>query len=247
MREEVAKWDNIFIVILLSFGLFGCATVNFSSKYYTLPEDYKKDIEQILTSARIPITHSYAWVICIDQCDRNASGVLFFNPDDRTIYLPKTFLQYIYEFYYNHRAQILVCTFLHEITHNEFGIASKPPETHYLCDKAVIEKFFNNNGANPISNVFYTPNEMYSTLIVTQDYWRARKGLGGHLANVGWNLLNLATLAYAGSGTFVDWFATDISVRINLLRRDYPNCKFIFKRSDKNDAITSSENIQKDN
>ena len=219
---------RIFVLIFLSFGLVGCATVNFSSKYYQLPENYKEDIETILRSVILPIKSSRPWYICVDECDKSASGIPY---TDKTtaIYLPKTFLQYVYEFYYNDRRTIILCTFLHEIAHTEFNLPSKPPDQHYLTDKATIENLFY-SPINSISTAFFTPSDMYSSLLVMQDYWRARKGLGGHLFNIGWNVLNLATLAYAGSGTFVDWFATDIATRINLLRRDYPNVKFIFKR-----------------
>lgn len=228
---------------MLSFGLFGCATVNFSSKYYTLPEDYRKDIDAILTSARIPIRAPYKPYICLDKCDSAASGIPY--TDGTSVYLPKTFLQYVYEFYYNDRAKIILCTYLHEVTHNEFGIGSKPPEAHYLCDKAVIERFFN-NGNNSASNVFYTPSDLYSSLLVIQDYWRARKGLGGHLFNIGWNALNAVSLFYGGSGSIGDLYAVDIATRIQLMRRDYPSVKFVFKRSHKNDAITSLENTNLD-
>ena len=59
------------LVLLLCLGLCGCATVNFSSKYYNLPSDYKKDIEEvwqdIMTKVPLKYKNSYSYRITKDH------------------------------------------------------------------------------------------------------------------------------------------------------------------------------------
>ena len=65
-----------------------------------------------------------------------------------------------------------------------------------------------------------------------RSYWFARKGVGGHMFNVGWNVLNLVCMAYTGSGYFANWFATDLEGRLKLISREYKVRSGIsFKRS----------------
>lgn len=223
---------RILLVIFLCLGLAGCATVNFSSKYYTPQANYKDDVAYVFNTVTqsMPLKYTYSFWITEDK-QTNPPGIPQVDAKDRNnenhyrIAIPDYFVKYIYEFYYNNRYEILITIFLHEIAHIEFGIASQPPATHYLCDKSAIENLLKPH------NRLYGVNEFYSMLIVMQNYWQARKGLGGHLFNIGWNVFNAATLFFYGQGTFTDWFATDIDTRINLLRRDYPGVKFVFKRS----------------
>jgi hypothetical protein len=66
-----------------------------------------------------------------------------------------------------------------------------------------------------------TASDFYKSLFVLRNYWFSRKGMGGHLFNAGWNLVNVATLVYGGSGYFRDWFATDVSKRMSLYIKHY--------------------------
>lgn len=193
------------------------------------------EFNQTLQNIRIPNAEKYKVIFCYDKCDRAASGIPY--TDGVNVYIPKTFLQYVYEFYYDYRTTIITCIILHEIAHNEFNIPNKPPEQHYLCDKAAIENLL--KPTNILKGEVVS--QFYSSLLVTQDYWRARKGLGGHLFNIGWNALNAVSLFYGGSGSIGDLFATDIATRINLLRRDYPAVTFTFQRSQKDNTIISSQ------
>jgi len=227
------------LVILLCLGLGGCATVNFSSKYYTPPPDYKDDVALVFNTITksVPLKYTYAYKISKDR-ETEIPGVPQIKNGE--ISIPDYFLRYIYEFYYNNRFEILICIFLHEMAHSEFNLPDKPPETHYLCDREAIERLL-----KPY-NTLYGVNDFYSALCVVDNYWRARKGLGGHLFNIGWNVLNAISLFYGGSGSIGDLYAVDIATRVQLTRRDYPNVKFVFKRSQKDDTRTSSENINLD-
>lgn len=230
---------RIFIVILLSLGLVGCATVNFSSKYYTLPENYKDDIALVFNTITKSISLKYAYAYRITKDNETATPGVPQN-ENCVISIPDYFIRYVYEFYYNNRFEIFICLFLHEIAHSEFNLPSEPPKTHYLCDREAIEKLL-----KPY-NTLYGVNDFYSTLCVIDNYWRARKGLGGHFFNIGWNALNAISLFYGGSGSIGDLYAVDIATRVQLMRRDYRNVKFIFKRSQKDNTITTSGNINFD-
>jgi hypothetical protein len=159
-------------------------------------------------------------VICKDK-DTQIPGVPQIK--NGTVYLPQYFIQYVYEFYYNYRVPIFTCLIAHEIAHAEYGLPDKPPKQHYLCDKAAIENML-------IKYTPYNENHYYSKLKVVSDYWSARKGVGGHLANVGWNVFNMATLAYVGVGSLGNLYATDISTRLKLMKKDHPSVRFIFTR-----------------
>lgn len=154
------------------------------------------------------------------------SGIL----RDNNVYLPKAFVDYVYKYYYDNRPEIFTCLFLHEISHSETGLADKPVETHFLVDWQAFEFLLSTNFPNDIS---YKINEFYSFLRVIQNFIESEKGVGKQCFNIAWNTLNTATLLYAGVGSFIDWFAYDISTRVSYFyNRNIQNKpKFIFKRS----------------
>jgi len=215
---------KIIIIIVLTIFLSSCATINFSSKYYTLPTDYKKDIDEVWNDIilKVPLKYknSYSYKITKDH-ETSIAGV----PQiyQGAISLPEYFIKYIWEFYYpDYHKAILVCTIAHEMAHTESGISDKPPYEHHRCDIYALN--------NIIAPYFpYGLNHFYSSLVVIGQYWSARKGVGGHLFNIGWNTLNLYAIAMGGSGTVGDLFATDISNRLSLYKTGNPSAKFIFK------------------
>ena len=212
------KYFALIFVLILS----GCATVNFSSKYYTLPKDYQSDIQNIWDELvkKVSLKNSYSYTISEDK-ETQMAGIPQIS--GQVVYLPRYYLQYVYDFYYNDRASILTFTIAHEIAHTEFDLSSGSPKHHYLTDKAAIEKIL-------LANTAYTPSDFYSSLKVLSDYWAARKGAGGHMVNIGWNALNVASACLGGPFALGDLFATDLSTRLKLLKKDYPKAKFAYIR-----------------
>ena len=164
-------------------------------------------------------------IICADKSTSTPGvpEIKMMLPPNYSVYMPDYFVRYVYEFYYNNREVIFNSIFAHEIAHAEFNLPDKPPEKHYLVDGAAIVNFF--------PNTQVTDDNFYSSLCVISYYWQARKGAGGHLFNIGWNALNIYAIAMGGIGSIGDLYATDISTRLNLLQKDSPSVKFVFKRS----------------
>ncbi len=216
------------LLIIPIFLLSGCATVNFSSKYYTLPTDYKKDIDEVWNEIilKVPLKYKnyYSYRIVKDN-QTSLAGIPQIKQEGNNVVvmLPEYFIKYVWEFYYPicHK-YVIDCVFIHELGHPESGYSDKPPEQHFLCDKYTIEKLMLPN---------YTSNTYYSTLIVIKDYWSARKGVGGHLFNWGWNILNLYSIAMGGFGSVGDLYATDLNYRISAIKSTYPYTTFCFKRN----------------
>jgi len=222
---------QLIVVFVMGILLSGCATINFSSKYYTLPTDYKKDIDEVWNEiiSKVPLQYksSYSYRITKDHETKLAGVPQIYQG---VVSLPEYFIKYIWEFYYpDYHKAILTCTILHELAHVESGISDTPSHEHHRCDIYAINLMYNRE-----QGFYYLPydlNHFYSSLIVIQQYWSARKGVGGHLFNIGWNALNLYAIALGGSGTVGDLFATDISTRLSLFKASNPSANFIFKRN----------------
>ena len=209
-----------FIILLLisSIVLSGCATLNFSSKYYELPPNYKDDIDKVWNNiiAKVPLKYTYSYRITQDK-ETKFAGIP--QAEGTIISLPDYFIRYVYEFYYNDREAILTCIILHEMAHTEFNLLIfEPPEQHYLTDKAAIDNF--------LLFTPYTANHYYCSFKILGDYWQARKGVGGHLLAFTTNV----ALAYF-TGITVDWFTTDINTRLNLIIRDYSPVYYVIVRT----------------
>jgi len=207
------------LLLVLALFLSGCASVNFSSKYYTPPPTYKADIDEVWNTAmKLPLKYKnyYSYKISQDSETKSAGVPQIYN---NIVYLPEYFIKYVYEFYYpKYHKQILACIILHELAHPEGGINDKPPDVHFDCDKYAIDNF--------LPHTTCSIDDFYSSLIVMKNYWSARKGAGGHLFNASYNL----AVAWYG-GIFVDMYATDIKARLSYLRYFYPKAKFIYQRT----------------
>ncbi len=219
---------KLTILLILTIFISGCATVNFSSKYYTLPNAYEKDIQEVWNeiNTKIPLKHKgYYFYRIVKDNQTTPPGMpqSVSEGNNRIILIPEYFIKYVYEFYYPAYHKIIIgCLFAHELGHPESGYLSSTPQQHILCDRYTIEN---------LMLPYYTSNDYYSMLIVAKDYWSARKGVGGHLFNIGWNILNVGTYLFAGFGYFNDWFATDVNNRISALKSTYPHTVFCFKRN----------------
>lgn len=226
---------NFIYLLILSLLLSGCAAVNFSSKYYNPPPNYRNDVESI--SARLianlktnpGLKYNYKIKICSER-ETKPSGIPQVALDKEvpggtnfTIYLPEYFIRYIYEFYYNYREVILASIIAHEIAHREFNLPDTPPAAHYLTDKEAVIKLLPHTPA--------TATDFYNSLYVLHYYWKARKGVAGHAGNILLNAGSLASAAFGGPSYFGDLFATDVTTRIYKFRRDFPvYSKITFKR-----------------
>ena len=227
------------IILALLIFVSGCATVNFSSKYYTLPQDYETDIQSIWNEfvKKVPLKYEYNY--SIDKDRLNVIGAIPGIPFIHGVHisLPEYYIRYIYEFYYDDRKAILFSTIAHEMAHTEFNCPAEPPEQHYLCDKAALENLI-------IPHTQFGAISFYSHLKILSDYWNARKGVVGHVANAGLNIASVFSVLNGGGGIFGNMYATDISTRMKLMVRDYPTVKFIFTRSDKVSKSNASSNSQ---
>jgi hypothetical protein len=219
---------KLIIILLVVPFLSSCATVNFSSKYYTPPSNYDKDIaeawNEILIKVPLKNKSHYSYRIVKDKETKPAGMPQSIKEGDNFVILvPEYYIKYVYEFYYpNYHKIIMCCLFSHELGHPESGYSSDTIPQHILCDKYTIEHLL-------IPTV--SPVDYYSTLVISAKYFSARKGLGGHAFNIGWNILNAATFVFVGYGYFNDWYANDINKRLYALRRSYPGIKFSFKRN----------------
>ena len=203
----------ILFFLFVSLSLHGCATVNFSANYYTPPDNYRQEVMLIWNTVRRQFhsQHNYAMTIVSGSNSKKLKGIPAIS--GTTVIVPDEFIRYIYQNYYNDRAAVLTCTVVHELCHTEYGLVSSPPEKHLETDFAAIQVL---GGVDSHA----APN-YYKSLQVLKDYWFARKGIAGHAFNVGWNAANAAAMVFIGHGYFVDWFATDISKRLQSLSRHY--------------------------
>lgn len=202
-----------FLLLFIGTILSGCATVNFSAKYYTLPDNYKTEIKKEWDEllAKFSLKQQYTLNIVSDrQC--TTPGI----PEitGYTVKIPDSFIKYVYQNYYDNRFTALNCVIAHETCHAEYTLHNQStPQAHFQVDRKAIELLCNKGVCSA--------EDYYKSLFVLRNYWFARKGVGGHTFNVGWNLLQVATLVYAGSAHFVDWFATDLDKRLALISKEY--------------------------
>lgn len=199
------RYAKNFFLGFQALILLGCATVNFSGNYYRLPTNYRQEVQQTWDKliGELPLKNSYQYVILTDAQFKKSKGIPAIS--ERTVILPESFLKYVYQNYYDHRVVILSAVITHEMCHVEFDLPSQPPPEHFKVDQAAIRLL----GKGMVSATFY-----YQSLYVMRNYWFARKGMGGHAFNVGWNAAQVAALAVTGHGFFADWFATDLEERL---------------------------------
>jgi len=220
-----AFWiDKVWLFILASLTLVGCSTLNFSANHYSPPSGYLTEVKEDWgeLTARFTLKYNYTMDIVTDIQCQGLKGI----PEiqNTNVRLPDKFVRYIYQNYYQDRFKVLSSIFAHEICHVEYGLPSSPPQVHFQTDQKAIEML---RSKNICSGVDY-----YKSLFVLRNYWFARKGVGGHAFNIGWNILQVASLVYAGSAHFVDWFATDLDKRLQLIARQYKIKGYsCFKRS----------------
>lgn len=199
---------RLFGLMVLCLALGGCA----SFKSASLIADHQQEVRQLLSkiNGTFPLKHQYQVRILPNKQMKKTKGVPAIS--QLTLIFPEDFVKYVYQKYYADRHKIFTCIMAHEISHTEFGLPSKPPNQHYLTDKAAIQLL----GDSEESIQYY-----YDSLRVMKKYWLASRPVGGHLWNAGWNLGNVALMAYTGQGIFIDWYATDLKKRMKLLRKEY--------------------------
>lgn len=203
---------NLFELCAVILCLTGCSVINFSANYYTPPRNYQHEIVEIWQKVKqqIPLKHDYNIILVEGQDSRKLKGIPAIS--NNTVVLPQDFVKYVYQNYYDDRARIFASVIVHELTHREYDIPSRPAEKHFQADVAAIKLL----GDNRRAAEYY-----YKSLYVVKNYWFARKGVAGHTLNASWNILNGVSYAVGGPACFADFFATDLSQRMNLLARHY--------------------------
>ena len=224
-RRLVTAVKPVFKSVLLLCLLLtnGCSVINFSANYYAPPANYQKEVSDIWekVTAQLPLKNAYRARIIQGRDSNRLDGIPAVS--DRTVLLPNDFVKYIYQNYYNDRAKILVNVMVHEICHPEFGLPSKPPEEHFKADMAAIKL---------LGGDIKTAQYYYQSLYVMKNYWYARKGVAGHALNLGWNAINGVSAVLGGPAAFADFYATDLSHRMNLIAQQFrPISRSCFPRS----------------
>jgi len=217
---------KIALLIFFILTISGCATINFSANYYTPPDNYLTEVKTLWNkvTSEIPLEYKYSVTIARGQDSKKLKGIPAIS--NNIVILPEEFIKYVYQNYYNDRNIIFTCTIVHEVSHTEFNLPSSPPEQHFQTDVKAIQLLGSKDSD--------TTNNYYKSLQVMRNYWFARKGMAGHALNVGWNALNVAALVFLGHGYFVDWFATDLTERLNLISKGFSiPSGACFKRSKK--------------
>ena len=192
----------------------GCATLHFSAHYYTPPQHYTEEVEQIWkqTIASLPLLYEYTVRVVADNAYPKMKGIPHILGNE--VRLPDFYIRYVYQNYYNDRQTVLTNTIVHELCHREYALHDcQTPQLHFAVDHAAIEMLKRAE--------LYSPQDYYKSLYVLRNYWFARKGVMGHVLNVGWNVANIACLIFVGRGYFKDWYATDVAKRMQLCARTY--------------------------
>jgi len=192
--------------------LSGCSTVNFSADYYTPPEHYRTEMGYLWSDLlkQLTLKHTYEIHIIDGEDADKLNGIPAIS--GRRVLLPNDFLKYVYQNYYNDRFFLIGSVIIHELMHSELDLPSRPPEEHVKTDIAAIKVLGESEAM---------ATDYFRALHVMHNYWFARKGMGGHALNAGWNLANLASVFYAGKGYFRDWYATDLKVRMKMIKAHY--------------------------
>jgi len=198
------------LLVFLCLSLLGCFVVNFSGNYYALPTNCPAEIQGMWNKlmAELALKNSYRYVVLTDAQFEKSVGIPAIS--QHTVILPENFIKYVYQNYYDYRFVILTAVITHELCHPEYGLPSKPAKEHFKVDQVAIALL----GKGQVNATFY-----YQSLYVMRNYWFARKGMGGHAFNVGWNAANAAAMVVTGHGYFADWFATDLDERMRLIAR----------------------------
>jgi len=201
-------------VLIIGLFLFssGCSFLNFSANYYDPPGYYQDEISFLWTKLQKQLTLKKTYQVRI--IDGKASDKLNGIPaiSGQTIMIPNDFIKYVYQNYYDHRFKILASVIVHEMTHSEYGLPSKPVDKHVQVDFVALKL---------LSADQEVAADYYRSLFVMKNYWFARKGVAGHALNAGWNAANAASLFFGGPAMFADWYATDLSGRMKLIAKRY--------------------------
>lgn len=203
---------KLAVIIVLCGFLTGCATVNFSANYYTLPDTYQAEIQGIWEKLVLQYQLSGDYKISVIDGDdeKKAKGIPFIS--NKTVYLPKIFIKYVYQIYYDDRFIVLTSVITHEVCHALYGLPSEPADEHVKTDLAAI---------NLLGTSEETVKNYLNSLVVVKNYCFARKGMAGHALNVGLNALSVGSVVMGGPGVFMDLYATDLTRRLKLLKRHY--------------------------
>lgn len=245
--------SSLFIVFLLT----SCATVNFSSKYYTLPTNYKDDIEEVWKNVtKAGMNTAASGTKAVSPSVSLYGGQAPVNAPMPTTMPFKNTYCYSYKITQDNETQIPGIPQIdkHVISFPDYFIRYVyefyyPKYHKQILTCIILHEIAHDEGGiddkpprihyqcdkyaidKLLPNSPYSIDDFYSSLKVVSDYWSARKGTGGHLFNIGWNALNIYAIALGGSGTVGDLFATDINTRLSLLKKDYPQAKFSFHRT----------------
>lgn len=198
--------------ILFCYLVSGCATVNFSANYYTLPENYQDEVLGIWQKLYLQyqLTDGYKISVIEGEDEKKSKGVPFIS--GQTVYLPKIFLKYVYQNYYDDRYIVITSVIAHELCHKLYDLPSEPPDVHFQTDLAAIKL---------LGAAQETVENYYNSLVVFRNYCFARKGMAGHALNVGINALSVGSMVMGGPGFFMDLYATDLTRRLKLIKREY--------------------------
>jgi len=197
------------LLFLMCVIISGCAAVNFSANYYDPPDNYRAQVMGIWDelTASVKVSGYQVAIVPEGVCKMGIPEI-----EGRLVKLPDSFIKYVFQNYYADRKKVFICVASHEISHVEYNLHNmSTPKEHYEVDKKAME-LLSNAG-------ICRPQDYYNTFLVLKDYWFARKGMAGHMANAGWNLVSAASVACGGPGYFANWFATDLDKRIALIRK----------------------------
>jgi hypothetical protein len=192
--------------------LSGCSTVNFSANYYTLPDAYETEIVHVWQKLymQYQLTDGYKISVIEGDDEKKAKGIPFIS--NQTVYLPKIFIKYVYQNYYDDRLIVLTSVITHEVCHALYYLPSEPPDAHFQTDLAAIKLLGTNKE---------TVENYFNSLVVVKNYCFARKGMAGHALNVGFNALSVSSVVMGGPGVFMDLYATDLTRRLRSIKRAY--------------------------
>lgn len=203
---------NLVVLMLFVSFVNGCATVNFSANYYTLPEAYQAEVQSVWQKLFVQYQLSDGYKISVLEGDdeKKAKGIPFIS--GQTVYLPKIFVKYVYQNYYDDRFIVLTSVIAHELCHALYHLPSEPPDAHFQTDMAAIKL---------LGTSQETVRNYFNSLVVVKNYCFARKGMAGHALNVGINALSVGSMVMGGPGVFVDLYATDLTRRLKLIKREF--------------------------
>jgi hypothetical protein len=203
---------RVFGFVMSAWLLGGCATVNFSANYYTLPDSYQAEVQNVWQkiSLQYQLAGDYRIGVLQGDEEKKAKGIPFIS--NHTVYLPQIFIKYVYQNYDDQRFIILTSVMAHEVCHALYHLPSEPPDIHFQTDLAAIKLL------GPSKE---TVENYFNSLVVVKNYCFARKGMAGHALNVGINALSVGSMMMGGPGVFMDLYATDLTRRLKLIKREY--------------------------